>query len=336
MTGGARSPAAVRVQGGIDEAGLGPMLGPLTLGLVVLELPAEGSQDPWELLASAVAPRPEGAGERLVVADSKVVFARSPAGHARLERTALAFLAGADRDCGPPRTGAELLARAPRGLACPEQVLARHPWYERLGAPLPAWTTAGDLERPLARLHEALAASGVRLLEAFPRLVTEGELNASYAETDNKSVTTWRLCADLIAHFWNEHGEREPELVVDRQGGRLHYASLLWEHLPDTWIETRREGRAGCEYVVHGEGRRMRVLFRERAEEVSFAVALASCLAKYLRELSMAGFNSFFTERQDGLRPTAGYVTDARRWLAEAAPALAGLELDPGVLVRER
>jgi ribonuclease HII len=80
----------------------------------------------------------------------------------------------------------------------------------------------------------------------------------------------------------------------------------------------------------------MRIVFQERAESVSFPVALASCLAKYARETWMEGFNAYFASLQSGLLPTAGYVTDARRWLEEAGPALALCGLDRTALVRER
>jgi len=36
----------------------------------------------------------------------------------------------------------------------------------------------------------------------------------------------------------------------------------------------------------------------------------------------MDAFNAYFAELQPGLRPTAGYTTDGRRWLAEARSAL--------------
>ena len=51
-------------------------------------------------------------------------------------------------------------------------------------------------------------------------------------------------------------------------------------------------------------------------------VALASMAAKYVRELSMQAFNAFWADRLPGLRPTAGYPTDALRWRHDAATAI--------------
>ena len=67
------------------------------------------------------------------------------------------------------------------------------------------------------------------------------------------------------------------------------------------------------------------------ADEHHLPVALASMLAKYLREVSMACFNAYWQRRLPSLRPTAGYYTDARRFLSEIEPVVA-----QGGLPRER
>ena len=45
--------------------------------------------------------------------------------------------------------------------------------------------------------------------------------------------------------------------------------------------------------------------------------------AKYVRELAMLAFNTFWSGRQPGLAPTAGYPTDAVRWRKDAAATIA-------------
>lgn len=51
-------------------------------------------------------------------------------------------------------------------------------------------------------------------------------------------------------------------------------------------------------------------------------VALASMIAKYVRELAMHRFNRYWSKRMPELKPTAGYTLDARRWLADAAQVI--------------
>jgi ribonuclease HII len=62
-----------------------------------------------------------------------------------------------------------------------------------------------------------------------------------------------------------------------------------------------------------------------KADGQHMSVALASLIAKYLRERLMSQFNRFWTLRVPGLKPTAGYPVDARRFLDEIEPTRARL-----------
>jgi len=64
------------------------------------------------------------------------------------------------------------------------------------------------------------------------------------------------------------------------------------------------------------------IQFRPEAEEAHLPVALASMTAKLVRELAMARFNRYWCDRIPGLKPTAGYVQDARRWLVDVEGVL--------------
>jgi hypothetical protein len=315
---------------GIDEAGLGPMLGPLAIGWCVFEVPARDS-DPWSLLSRVVACEPRRAGGRIVVADSKRVFQRNAAGERRLELTALAFAALARPGGAPPREARELLFGALR----PSEPYLAAPWYHALPR-LPRAHEASTLELAALRLGRALSAQRLGLVDLGVRVVPERELNDSFARTLNKATSTWELVLEVLAHLWNVHAAPELDVAVDALGGRVRYGALLARGLPDARVRLLVEepGRSGYELV--GPDPRMRVAFLSRGEERSFAVALASCLAKYARETVMDSFNAWFTRLQPGLRPTAGYVTDARRWLVEAEPALRAARLAPASLVRQR
>jgi hypothetical protein len=52
--------------------------------------------------------------------------------------------------------------------------------------------------------------------------------------------------------------------------------------------------------------------------------------AKYLRELAMKAFNQFWQQHVPGLKPTAGYPVDARRFRAEIDAARAALKIPGG------
>jgi ribonuclease HII len=81
------------------------------------------------------------------------------------------------------------------------------------------------------------------------------------------------------------------------------------------------EGPAESRYVAGPLERGTVVRFMVNGERRSKEVALASCLAKYGRELMMACFNRTFSGAFARVRPTAGYYGDARRFLRELEAA---------------
>jgi ribonuclease HII len=80
----------------------------------------------------------------------------------------------------------------------------------------------------------------------------------------------------------------------------------------------------------------MRLTFLVEGDSASLPVAAASILAKYTRELFMRALNLWFAERLPGLRPTAGYWQDARRFLEETEGLRRSLGIADDVLIRAR
>lgn len=326
-----------RVVAGIDEAGLGPLLGPLTFGYSALRLPA-GKKNVWDLLEEVVSREPRNDAEHLVVADSKRVFSRNPRGRRRLETTVLGFLDALA--VGRPGSGAALLRTVPECIRPRAAEIARHPWYAELPERLPVWVDEGRLVLRAERLRRALETNEIRLLDAGALLVPAGELNRSFAATNNKSLSVWECVRGIVDYLWREFADQNLHLIVDRQGGRFRYARLLNRAFPGVRLRVGVESPDHSEYLLEsdegGTGRTMWLTFAEKAETRAFTVALGSCLAKYARELAMGAFNRYFEALQPDLIPTAGYTTDGRRWLRDAAPALQSAGIDQEVLVRSR
>jgi hypothetical protein len=78
----------------------------------------------------------------------------------------------------------------------------------------------------------------------------------------------------------------------------------------------------------------MTVGFHLKGDARHLPIALASLYSKYVRELFMLAFNTWWAERMPGLRPTAGYAADANRFLAETADVRERLGVDPEALIR--
>jgi hypothetical protein len=113
-------------------------------------------------------------------------------------------------------------------------------------------------------------------------------------------------------------------IVCDRLGGRRFYAPALAAHLPGATVTALEEIPAVSRYRITRGGLDHELAFRVGGEAASPLTALASCIAKYARELAMLLFNRWWCATCPGLSPTAGYPEDARRWLAAADPSLVG------------
>jgi hypothetical protein len=132
------------------------------------------------------------------------------------------------------------------------------------------------------------------------------------------------------------HPDADIDLACDRHGGRTRYREELARAFPDAMVRVLGESEQASHYELR-EGRgSVRVHFETEADARHLPVALSSMTAKYLRELRMARLNAFFAERLPGLAPTAGYVQDGRRFLAEIEPLLASIEGWRSVLTPEQ
>jgi hypothetical protein len=80
----------------------------------------------------------------------------------------------------------------------------------------------------------------------------------------------------------------------------------------------------------------LKITFLEKAEDHAFTVALASCLAKYVRELMVERINAWFVERLPSLRGTAGYYKDGVRFLGDVGAVIDAPGFPRHLLVRDR
>jgi hypothetical protein len=346
---------------GTDEAGYGPNLGPLVVAATAWRVAAPPDEaervlDRAVAAAAAAATAADGAAGPLW-ADSKAIHKPGAAGDglARGVAIGLAVAAGsatpreatAAATGAPPATVADLadvLGGIAAGGIAAGGILPRggsHGMWHALAA-LPAFPPGRrDPPAAAAAVARALADHGVRLARIACRGVYPDEFNAALDAGLNKSdllsQATLDLAAGLVAAARATSGSAaadEPVLVwCDRHGGRKRYGGLVARHFDAPLVrgleETPRrsvymvaareaEGRPACrvEFCVGGESRP--------------PVALASMVAKHVRELAMEAFNACWSGRLPGLRPTAGYPTDAVRWRADAAAAIdrAGIAAD--------
>ncbi|MBK8975419.1 MAG: hypothetical protein IPM29_05800 [Planctomycetes bacterium] len=321
----AATPTVQRCLAGVDEAGLGPLLGPLVVAGVTMAGPA--GVDPWRALGALVT-RGRPGPSQLQVADSKKVK-HGPLGLARLERTALAFWTAWTGDC--PTTVDALLA----ACGADRDRLRRCPWYADLALPLPLAADRAGIELTAHLLRRNLREHTVALHRIAIRPLDVEEYNASIARTDNKSTTHFETYAEVLAALCVDLPPGS-HLLADRCGGRMHYVEPLRAALPDCRVRRLRESPELSTYRLERDGGELRITFAAGGEERAFPTALASCFAKYVRELMMAVLNRWFADRVPGLRPTAGYWVDGTRFLTDVAPLVDAERLPLDHLRRSR
>ncbi|MFN0010157.1 MAG: hypothetical protein ACKVS8_00785 [Phycisphaerales bacterium] len=332
---------------GIDEAGYGPLLGPLCVGMCALEIadwsPGDTAPDVWALLSACVCRKAGDKRRRIAVEDSKKLklanssTTRHPLTH--LERGVLAFLAAQRGEA--LRTDADLYAAL--GASVEDQ-----PWYAGEPIDLPLGTTAEELAIAANTLASGLATAGVRPVRLACRVVAEREYNALVRQWGTKAATTGLALREHLRFAWANWSGRAGSdasedgcvlrVVCDRQGGRTAYAESLARWVPGAEVVVQDESPARSRYLVRSTsgqdaGREMVVVFQPEAESACLPVALASMAAKLTRELLMARFNRHFAARLPELKPTAGYRQDAARWLHDAASVVSRSEREEMVRI---
>lgn len=330
--------AGMYVYSGIDEAGYGPMFGPLLVGRAVLTIPRvtrdEMPTPPqlWQRLRRAVCRQLQGAHGRLVVNDSKKVHTPA-AGVRHLERGVLTFAGLAGYRGVNLRDWLDWL-----GESCHHR-LEHLPWYsatdDRPWDALPGACTSGEIAVARNLLETTCQRIGVGIAELGAAVVFEDRFNRMVSATRSKASTSFTFVAGHLQHLWQRYAEHHPMVVVDRQSGRSRYRELLALTFPEAEIQILDEQPERSAYeLMAGGSRRMTVSFEVEADANHMPTALASMTAKYTRELLMARFQTWFTRAAPDVKPTAGYASDAQRFWREIEPRIGELAIDPSLLVR--
>lgn len=292
---------------GIDEAGLGPLLGPYCAALVSLSYGGE-LRDPRKMCYTTL--RPDPAPGKLAVGDSKKIY--SPGKLLQLERTALAFLG---LSFGEEFTQAEtLLKKLLPGEENREIFHGSAPWNRVIRRQkLPLEADPAELRGVREKLSRQFEKKGLALKRLDAVVVPPGRFNRLLGESRNKAAACQTILAPLLQAGCSPGGR----LIVDRQGGRRYYGEWLVELFPGRRLNARQETAQLSLYDVGGA----EVAFQVGADALCFETALASMIAKYLRELYMRGFNRYWHSVAPAVKGTAGYHSDGRRFIRDLEDA---------------
>lgn len=317
---------------GIDEAGYGPILGPLVVSAATFQMPRPvASSCLWKVLADSVASSSTARDGRVVIQDSKKLFHRKD-GLGRLERSVLSAVA-AWSSGELPMTMSELIARLSPDC---DGFLQDYAWYETSAARLPRAADEGAVRIAGAMFARDMAARGVRLAGLASEILPEGHFNRLVEMTRNKASALFGLVLRLIQRAANANPQSNMLVFVDRQGARGHYGALLMQAFEDRKLRVLEEGDEESAYDLVGSRNVWRIRFSQSGESKHLPVALASMMSKYIRELFMERFNDYWRQFDSALAPTAGYYEDGLRFLRDIEPHARRLGIEQKRLVRQR
>lgn len=319
---------------GIDEAGYGPNLGPLVQACVALYLP-EDDLSGWETTREIFRRSNETKDDRLVVDDSKKVYTHG--GFEELERTVLAITLPIMTNQQPPVIHNLFTMVSPH-----DNHFSNEYWYQgdallvdesRIKVNQIAcdkwmnWLTKKNVGKLLYQVH-------VVMPDEFNKAV---DLSGSKATVLADGIIRFLQHIQEASQNPNVPNRDSPVIVTcDKLGGRNFYAPILQEAFPDGWPVAVVEGAAESRYRILNVGRDITVSFKPRADGENVCVALASMLAKYVREVCMKQFNQFWAKHVPGIKPTAGYPVDAKRFFSEIQSAMKALGLPADAVWRKK
>ena len=314
---------------GIDEAGFGPILGPLVVSSSALSLPHDLlKSDLWQVLRRSLSNRRKRLAGRLLVADSKKAYSKST-GIKHLERTVLTALKCLGQE---PTTLTELAERI-----CPSCLgrLSAYPWYQD-AASHRLLSDGADKAIASAVLTDDLASNAMELLSVESLCLDVAYYNKMVAAVKNKANVLFTATCRLIQTAYDNFAGEDLHIMVDRQGGRMHYRRNLKRMFGDMELKILRETPATSSYELKAGGKGMRLHFVVGADDRFLPVSLASMTSKYLRELLICNINRYFNGFGADLKPTAGYWKDGLRFIEDIKTNLPGVRFDSEQLIRSR
>ncbi len=319
---------------GIDEAGYGPLLGPLVIGGVMLRCACEPKMDYlWRELGSVVTNKPRKKESRLVVCDSKMLSGR-PDGFGLLEVGGLV----AARLAGLPTGGwRELLSGLDPQVT---GYLGCCPWDAEGDTPLPHACKPEGLALQTSALRTAMQQAGCSMEAVAATILPPVRYNELVGRTDNKATVLWMATTWVLNRLLQLAAARAPGepvfAVLDRQGGRTDYRPTLQRSFEPGEMAVLEQSNERGRYRMQLPNQVVDLTFMMDADVQCCATAWGSIVAKYTREICMARMNDWWRARVADLKPTAGYLPDGRRFAEQCQPHFARLGVRAETMVRER
>lgn len=299
---------------GVDENGLGPLLGPLVTTAVSFDI-------------ARYSPERHGAvGRELGIDDSKATAGFGQM--AAAEGLALALVESlygvvvdqldAFFDC--------LLLDKPTQLRTPCPSSSRPQCWS---VPLALPCFGGDITAGRQMLR-GLVKSGLRPAHVRSAVSCTGDLNRRLRTGQSRVEVDLELMERLVLDA-RAHCQTPLRAICGMVGGIRNYTARM-RHFPLAGVRQVRAQQGTLAYEVESVGH---VRFEIDADARHLPVALASMVGKYVRELWMQRQNRFYRAADDTLSDVSGYHDPVtQRFIAASAALRISLGIDDACFVR--
>jgi len=282
-----------KIYSGIDEAALGPILGPYCCTLVSFDVPNDGEL--FDIFSEL---------KEIKINDSKKLYI-SGKSIKDLENTALSFFSSFFKT--QPETLSDLLSELLIEKKYLNQ-LSAIPWFNKIKhLKLPIACDNLQIQKNTESLNEFLLKKQLKISKIKVDIVSAERFNSILSEGHNKS----QCCQKILTPLIMESLSAQSRLTVDRQGGRRYYGEWLVEMYTGSPISINRETKDLSSYNIHDSV----IQFQVKGDEKYLETALASIFSKYIRELMMICFNDYWEDITPGIKKTAGYPQDGKRFI---------------------
>lgn len=297
---------------GIDEAALGPILGPFCCGLVAFNI--NNDVELFDLFSLF---------KNVKICDSKKLYT-SGKSIRELENTALTFYSCLFKS--QPKTLFEFLSKLLIHKKTLDE-LSAIPWFNSMKSlRLPISCSEIEIQQNSESLTSFLDKEKLEILGISVDVVSAERFNHLLSKGFNKSQCCQQILSPLLI---KSHSDRS-RITVDRQGGRRYYGEWLIETFPKTPLSINRETQNCSSYNLGSS----LMQFQVKGDDKYLETALASIFSKYIRELMMICFNSYWNKMTPGIKRTAGYPQDGKRFIKELD--CLGVEYNKEKLIRQK
>lgn len=314
---------------GVDEAGYGPSMGPLTICATAWRVPLDlDTSEMTSLLEPEFLAKPiKQNSSHVPIGDSKKIHRDTYAVEGLI--LGARFLSFAIDGNVPSEWDDQIASIATEDW----NRFSSIPWYakqpsqhsEILDSVVP------DQANYFLPAMKKTKSHGIQLAGIRMRVIDEIEFNRQVDRTGNKSTLLSEASLGLVKQAILELSKKGEavEVYCDKHGGRNRYQAVLTYSFDEEWFDIELESRACSRYKANWAEHPMQIQFKVDGDSI-FPSAAASIIAKWTREELMNRLNGFWQSKVvGGIQPTAGYYVDAMRFAKQIEGSVKKMGLAP-------